>query len=64
VGERIIGLQKDLRLMQGLLSICMLCKKIREGEAWVPVDAYVSVRTATSFSHAFCPECLQKQIAG
>ena len=61
VGERIIGLQKDLRLMQGLLSICMLCKKIREGEAWVPVDAYVSVRTATSFSHAFCPECLKKQ---
>jgi DNA-binding response OmpR family regulator len=63
VGERIIGLQKDLRQMQGLLSICMHCKKIREGKEWVPVDSYVSVRTATSFSHAFCPECLEKQNA-
>src|SRR5260221_345462 len=64
VGERVIGLQKELRQMQGLLSICSLCKKIREGKEWIPVDAYVQGRTATSFSHAFCPECLQKQIAG
>jgi DNA-binding response OmpR family regulator len=63
VGERIIGLQKEMRQMQGLLSICMLCKKIREGKEWIAVDAYVSVRTATSFSHAFCPECLEKQNA-
>jgi DNA-binding response OmpR family regulator len=63
VGERIIGLQKEMRQMQGLLSICMHCKKIREGKEWVPVDSYVSVRTATSFSHAFCPECLEKQNA-
>jgi DNA-binding response OmpR family regulator len=37
VGERIIGLQKEMRQMQGLLSICMLCKKIREarsGSRW------------------------------
>jgi adenylate cyclase len=61
VGERIIGLQKEMRQMQGLLSICMLCKKIREGKEWIPVDSYVSGRTATSFSHAFCPECLQRQ---
>ena len=63
VGERIIGLQKEMRVMQGLLSICMHCKKIREGKEWVPVDAYVTGKTATTFSHAFCPECMQKQIA-
>ncbi len=62
VGERIVALQKEVRQMEGLLSICMHCKKIREGESWVPVDEYVAGRTATSFSHAFCPECLQRQI--
>lgn len=63
VGERIVGLQKEMRQMEGLLSICGRCKKIREDKAWVPVDEYVAGKTATSFSHALCPECLAKQIA-
>ncbi len=49
--------------MEGLLSICGVCKKIREGQSWVPVDEYVSSKTATSFSHALCPDCFAKQIA-
>ncbi|MGZ6141792.1 MAG: response regulator [Myxococcales bacterium] len=62
-GERIVALQKEMRQMEGLLSICMICKKIREGGEWVPVDKYVTDHTATSFSHAFCPECLARQMA-
>ena len=62
-GERIVALQKEMRQMEGLLSICMRCKKIREGKEWVPVDQYVTEHTATSFSHAFCPECLKQQIS-
>jgi DNA-binding response OmpR family regulator len=62
VGERIVGLQKDMRRMEGLLSICSYCKKIREGKEWVQVDDYVGRKTATSFSHSFCPECMKKQI--
>jgi DNA-binding response OmpR family regulator len=63
VGERIVGLQKEMRQMEGLLSICGRCKKIREDGTWVPVDEYVAGKTATSFSHALCPECLAKQLA-
>jgi len=63
VGERIIGLQTEMRQLQGLLSICSVCKKIREGKEWVQVEKYVATRTATSFSHGFCPECLAKQMA-
>jgi hypothetical protein len=29
----------EMRQMQGLLSICMLCKKIREGKEWIAVDS-------------------------
>lgn len=64
VGERIVALQKELRQMEGLLSICMVCKKIREGPGWVPVDEYVAGKTATSFSHALCPVCMKVQIEG
>jgi DNA-binding response OmpR family regulator len=63
VGERIVGLQKEMRQLEGLLSMCMHCKKIREGQEWVPVDRYVAVRTASSFSHGFCPDCLKQQMA-
>jgi len=63
VGERIVGLQKEMRQMEGLLSICMHCKKIRQGADWVPVDEYVAARTATSFSHGLCPQCVARQMA-
>jgi DNA-binding response OmpR family regulator len=62
VGERIVGLQKDMRRMEGLLSICSYCKKIREGKDWVAVDDYVGRKTATTFSHSLCPDCMKKQI--
>jgi DNA-binding response OmpR family regulator len=62
VGERIIAMQKELRRMEGLLSICGVCKKVRDGQRWVPVEQYVSSRTATSFSHSLCPDCMAKQI--
>lgn len=63
VGQRIIAMQKELRKMEGLLSICGVCKKVRDGKSWVPVEQYVAGRTATSFSHSLCPECMAKQIA-
>jgi phosphoserine phosphatase RsbU/P len=63
VGERIVAMQREMRQMEGLLCICMRCKKIREGAAWVQVEEYVGARTATSFSHGLCPECLKTQIA-
>jgi DNA-binding response OmpR family regulator len=63
VGERIIGLQQEVRRMQGLLPICMVCKKIRDGQEWIPLDVYVTSKTGTTFSHAFCPECMKKQMA-
>jgi phosphoserine phosphatase RsbU/P len=62
VGERIIGLQKEMRQMQGLLAICMMCKKIREGEEWVAIERYVAARTATSFTHGLCPDCFKQQV--
>ena len=48
VADRILGLQAEMKQLQGLLSICSCCKNIREGrDRWVPVEQYVSRRADT-----------------
>jgi CheY-like chemotaxis protein len=59
VAQRILGLQEEMRQLQGLLAICCYCKKIREDESWVPVERYISKRADASFSHGICPTCYQ-----
>lgn len=53
--------------IQGLLPICMECKKIRmdggdsgNQQAWKEIESYISQRTDARFSHGICPECLDK----
>ncbi len=58
VAERILGLQREVRQLEGLLPICSYCKKIRdESEQWSQVEEYVSRRTEAQFSHGVCPDC-------
>lgn len=47
------------RVLQGLLSICAQCKRIRDADdqQWKPVEAYVQDHTAATFSHGLCPSC-------
>jgi len=43
------------------LPICANCKKIRDEEgAWIPIEAYISDRSETEFSHGICPDCMKK----
>jgi hypothetical protein len=51
--------------LQGLLPICLSCKKIRitggdsaDQQAWTPIESYISSRTTARFSHGLCPSCL------
>lgn len=53
--------------IQGLLPICMECKKIRATgadsgaqESWKEIESYISQRTDARFSHGICPQCLAK----
>jgi phosphoserine phosphatase RsbU/P len=58
VAERILGLQEEVRQLEGLLSICAYCKRIRdEGESWVRVEEYIESRSDATFTHGICPEC-------
>lgn len=53
---------KEVNLLTGLLPICAYCKKIRDGnDQWQPIESYIAGRTAASFTHGVCPECLEKE---
>jgi hypothetical protein len=58
VAERILGLQEEVRRLEGLLSICAYCKRIRdERQNWVRVEEYIEGRSDATFTHGICPEC-------
>jgi phosphoserine phosphatase RsbU/P len=63
VAERILGLQRAVRQLEGLLPICAYCKRIRdEGDSWSQVEEYVSRRTEAQFSHGICPACYDRHV--
>lgn len=51
-------LQKEVTLLQGILHMCMFCKRIRdEKKGWEPLEDYISQHSEADFSHGLCPEC-------
>ncbi len=72
VGERVARLKSELdsrvkeleetmahvKLLQGILPICMHCHKIRDDrEVWQQLDEYITEHTDAMLSHGLCPEC-------
>ncbi len=68
--KKIDELEKALahiETLEGILPICSFCKRIRhEGShphdrrSWIKIENYLSTRTAATFSHTVCPECMRK----
>src|SRR5688572_18834662 len=57
------GALAEVKELQKTLPICMYCKNIRDDENyWQTVEAYISHRTNTRFSHAICPNCYQNVV--
>lgn len=52
---------EEIRTLQGILPICLNCKKIRDDKGyWQAVEDYVQTRTHARFSHGLCPDCLRE----
>lgn len=50
--------QNEIQNLQGLLPICMKCKKIRDTEGyWNQVEVYIRDHSNADFSHGLCPQC-------
>jgi CheY-like chemotaxis protein len=52
---------EHVKRLQGMLPICMHCKKIRDdGNTWHRLETYIEENSDAMFSHALCDECLTK----
>jgi hypothetical protein len=57
-------LRHHVQTLEGLLSICAFCKRIRNpsGE-WERLESYIATRSQAQFSHGFCAACWTKHYA-
>jgi len=59
-----VELQKaleDVKLLSGLLPICMWCKKIRDDQGyWNAIEHYLRQHSEAEFTHGICPDCKRK----
>jgi len=52
---------KEVKVLRGFIPICAACKKIRDDQGyWQEVEAYISQRSETQFSHGICADCAKK----
>ncbi len=59
-----IKLTMRLNKLEEIMPICSFCKSIRkpdtdpkDQQSWLSIEAYVTERTNSQFSHSICPEC-------
>ena len=51
----------QVKAITGLIPICASCKKIRDDNGyWNQLESYLNKNADLDFSHAICPECMQK----
>jgi PAS domain S-box-containing protein len=56
--ERLQNALQEIKVLTGLLPICIHCKKIRDDRGeWQRLEAYLGRRTDAEFSHGICPGC-------
>jgi len=44
--------------LNGILPICVHCKKIRDEEEWHCLESFIEQRSTAEFTHSLCAECL------
>ncbi len=51
----------EIKILGGLLPICMSCKKIRDDKGyWNQIEGYIRTHSQAEFSHGLCPDCALK----
>ncbi len=54
------ALQEDLRVLQGLLSVCYCCKRVRDNSGvWLPKGTAIPPHLEATVSSTICPDCLE-----
>ncbi|MEI6646046.1 MAG: hypothetical protein WCP12_08410 [bacterium] len=57
-------LEKRVNQLEGILPICMFCKRIRdEHQNWQRIESYITEHSSAQFSHGLCADCQKKHYA-
>jgi len=63
LNEELTNALAEIKTLQGILPICMYCKKIRDDKGyWLQVERYIAEHSEARFSHGMCPECYEIKI--
>jgi len=63
--EELIETRSELKILNGLLPICMSCKKIRDDQGyWTQLESYIHKHSEAKFTHGICPDCIEKLYPG
>ncbi len=55
------ALEKEVRVLEGMLPVCAYCKKIRDEKGqWHPIELYVTQHSEATFSKTFCADCCKE----
>jgi len=64
LGIGVIGvtwqLLQRVKYLEGFLPVCSFCKKIRVGDAWIPIVDYITDHSEALFTHGCCPQCTEE----
>jgi hypothetical protein len=59
--DRVTRQAREIRILRGLLPICMFYKKIRDpARQWHQIESYIMQHSEAEFTHTSCPECGRK----
>jgi len=62
--EKLKRALEEAKVLRGLIPICACCRKVRDdGGYWRSVETYVRDHSEADFTHTYCPECFEKEIA-
>jgi hypothetical protein len=49
-----------LHYLEHMLRMCAWCRKVNDGEDWVPMEEYFATKFDTPTSHGMCPACAEQ----
>lgn len=65
VADRILTMQKELSLLRsGSVPLCIYCRRLKEGDAWVPAEEFIARQARGGLADRICPDCYAKHIGG
>jgi hypothetical protein len=50
---------RRLHYLERMLRVCAWCRKVNDGEEWVPMEEYFSRKFDMPTSHGMCPACAE-----